>query len=110
MQYRARGGTDFGIFVGSVLLFWVLWIAPIVVGYLLGAQISNPQRFGVDLIMPAFFAAMLFPLWRGSRRAIPWAVAGLVAVMVQRFVPGWWFLIAGSLAGCIAGGFIDERE
>ena len=74
-----------------------------------GALVSDQKAFGFDVIMPAFFIVMLVPLWRGARRAIPWAVAGGVALLVATFVPGWWFIIAGSLAGGIAGGFVDER-
>lgn len=58
--------------------------------------------------MPAFFAAMLVPLWTGSRRAWGWAVAGIVAVAVERLVPGWWFIAAGSIVGAVAGGYLDE--
>jgi predicted branched-subunit amino acid permease len=57
-----------------------------------------------------FFAAMLVPLWRGARRALAWCVAGAVALAVDYFVGGWWFVLAGALAGSAAGGFIDDRE
>jgi predicted branched-subunit amino acid permease len=49
------------------------------------------------------------PLWRGKRRAIPWVVAGVVALAVNYFVEGWWHVIAGSLAGIVAGGFVDDE-
>jgi hypothetical protein len=31
---------------------------------------------------------MLIPLWRGPRRSIPWAVAGVVAPISTRCGPG----------------------
>ena len=52
---------------------------------------------------------MLVPLWRGPRRAAPWAIAGAVALIVQYLVPGYWYIVIGSLAGAFSGGFIDER-
>ena len=109
MGYHARGGRDAAILVGGGLAFWLLWIASTVPGYLLGALVSDQKSFGFDVIMPAFFVVMLVPLWRGARRAIPWAVAGGVALLVAALIPGWWFIMAGSVAGGIAGGFIDER-
>lgn len=109
MNYHAKGGRDAAILVGGGLTFWALWAASAAPGYLLGALVSDQKAFGFDVIMPAFFIVMLVPLWRGARRAIPWAVAGGVALLVATFVPGWWFIIAGSLAGGIAGGFVDER-
>ena len=60
--------------------------------------------------MPAFFAAMLVPLWKGPRRAWGWAIAGIVAVAVERLVPGWWFIVAGSIVGAVAGGYLDEQH
>ena len=108
MDYHARGGRNAAILVGGGLTFWLLWVVSAVPGYLLGALVSDQKAFGLDVIMPAFFVAMLAPLWRGARRAIPWAVAGAVALLVAAVSPGWWFIIAGSIAGGIAGGFADE--
>jgi predicted branched-subunit amino acid permease len=109
-RYRASGGTDASVLLGSGLLLWIFWVPATGVGYLVGALIAQPQRFGLDLVMPIFFVAMLMPLWRGTRRAIPWAIAGGVALAVQHLVPGYWYMIAGALAGSVAGGFIHDRE
>jgi len=109
MDYHARGGRDAAVLVGGGLAFWALWVGSTVPGYLLGALVSDQKTFGFDVIMPAFFVAMLVPLWRGARAAIPWVIAGGAALLVAMLVPGWWFIMAGSLAGAIAGGLIDER-
>ncbi|HYS48098.1 MAG TPA: AzlC family ABC transporter permease [Xanthobacteraceae bacterium] len=107
-RYRAEGGADVSVFVGASLALWATWVASTVPGYLLGELIADPRRVGLDMVMPAVFVAMLVPLWRGPRRAIPWVVAGAVALVVASLTPGWWFVIAGAVAGCIAGGFVDE--
>ena len=83
MRYRAEGGRTASIFVGAGLALWVVWVASAVPGYLLGAFIADPKRFGFDLMLPIFFAAMFVPLWRGARRAIGWAIAGVVALIVS---------------------------
>ncbi len=54
-----------------------------------GALIADPRRYGIDLVMPIFFACMLIPLWRGARRSTAWGVAG-------------------AIAGSVAGGFLDD--
>jgi predicted branched-subunit amino acid permease len=72
--------------------------------------VPDARAVALDLVMPVFFAAMLVPLWRGATRAIPWVVAGVVALLVHQFVAGWWYVLAGSLAGIITAGFIDDRE
>jgi predicted branched-subunit amino acid permease len=110
IRYRREGGNDAAVLLGSSVAVWLVWVPVTVFGYLAGALIADPRRFGLDLIVPIYFVAMLVPIWPGSRRAIPWAVAGAVALLVERVVPGWWFVICGALAGAVTGGFIDERE
>jgi len=65
------------------LILWVVWVAATLPGFLAGALVPEPRRFGLDLLMPIFFSAMLVPLWKGVRPALPWAVAGCVALIVQ---------------------------
>jgi predicted branched-subunit amino acid permease len=89
-------------------MFFAAWNAAAAFGYLLGAQIANPRAIGLDLVMPIFFAIMLIPLWQGARRGIAWVVAGVVALLVEYFVPGWWFILAGALAGALAEGLSND--
>ncbi len=110
MRYRAEGGSDAGVFFGSSVILALAWMGAVMAGYLAGALIADPRRYGIDLVMPIFFAAMLIPLWRGARRSIAWLVAGAVALIVQHLVGGWWFIVAGAIAGSLAGGFLDGCE
>ena len=109
MRYRTDGGSDTSVFVGAGLALWVVWVASAIPGYWLGAFIADPRRFGFDLVLIVFFAAMFIPLWRGVRRAIGWAVAGVVALIVSYLVPGWWFIVIGALTGSIVGAFMDDE-
>jgi len=110
MRYRSEGGTDAGVFFGSSVMLYVAWVGAAAAGYLGGMLVADPQRFGIDLVMPIFFAAMLIPLWRGPKRAAAWIVAGVVALVVQHLVGGWWFIVAGAVAGSVVGGFLDDAE
>ncbi|MBI3707605.1 MAG: AzlC family ABC transporter permease [Proteobacteria bacterium] len=109
-RYRAEGGGDAAVFLGGGLALWQAWIAGTLAGHVLGAMLSDAHRYGIDLVLPAFFVAILVPLWRGPRRAVAWAVAGAVALLVAALVPGWWFIVAGALAGSAAAGLLDERD
>jgi predicted branched-subunit amino acid permease len=108
MRYRSEGGSDASVYVGAGLTLYVIWTSCAVPGYLLGAFIADPKRFGFDLMVPIFFAAMFVPMWRGVRRAAGWAIAGAVALIAYFLIPGWWFIVIGALTGSIAGAFIDE--
>jgi len=109
IRYRAQGGSDAAIVLGGGFVLWLVWIAGTVSGYMLGTLVANPQRFGLDLIMPVFFVVMLVPLWRGARAAVPWVAAGMAALIAARFLPGSWYIIAGAFAGAIAGALQDEQ-
>jgi 4-azaleucine resistance transporter AzlC len=109
LRYRAQGGGNVATILGSGLAFWMIWVAGTAGGWLIGATVSDPQRYGLDLVMPVFFAVILVPLWRGARAAVPWAVAGAAAVAASLYLPGSWYIIAGAVAGAIAGGLQDER-
>ncbi len=110
MSPRGSRASHLEVFVGSGLALWAFWVAATVPGYLLGALLSEPKRFGLDFILPAFFAALLIPLWRGPRRAFAWLIAGGTALAIAQLTPGWWFIIGGALAGSVAGGWLDERS
>lgn len=110
MRYRGDGGNDVAVYFGASIIMMAGWLAATGAGYFAGGLIADPAKFGFDLVLPVFFAAMLVPLWKGARRATGWAVAGIVAVAVQWLVPGYWFIIAGAVTGALVGGFLDAKS
>jgi predicted branched-subunit amino acid permease len=110
MRYRAKGGNDAGVFLGGALVVWVAWLAATAAGYLAGALVADPRKIALDLVLPIFFAAMLVPLWRGGRRAVAWGIAGAAALATEHLVSGWWFVMAGALAGSLAEALLEEAR
>jgi predicted branched-subunit amino acid permease len=110
VRYRAQGGADAAAFLASGITLWVTWIAATLPGHALGMAIVDPTRFGFDLIMPCFFAVLLVPLWRGFYAAIPWLVAGSIALMAARFLPAWWHIMAGAVFGSLTAGVLHARR
>lgn len=108
LRYQANGGRDPAFLLGGGVAIWVVWVVTAIPGYLAGAAVGDPQRFGLDLVVPAFFAAMLVPLWRGPRRSFGWIAAAGAAVAAQQFLGGFWYLIFGVVAGFLAGAFNDD--
>lgn len=103
-QYRQKGGGDASVYVGAGVALWLIWVGGTIPGYLLGALVTDPRVFGLDFVIPAFFIAMLIPLWRGAGVALAWTIAAVAAVVASLLIPGWWFIIIGAVAGSIAGG------
>jgi predicted branched-subunit amino acid permease len=106
-RYHNEGGRDVGFLFGTGVALWALWLTASLTGFFAGAFVPEPRRFGLDLVMPIFFAVMLVPLWKGARQALPWLVAGLVSLICHAFLPGYLFIIAGALAGVAAGMLIE---
>lgn len=110
MRYRANGGSDPAYLVGGGVVIYVIWIVSTAAGYALGTSIGDPHTFGIDMVMPAFFTAMLISMWRGARSSSGMLIGGGVAIAVDFVFGGLWYLIVGALAGSVAGGFIDDPE
>lgn len=107
-RYHGEGGRDLGVLIGAGAVLWLVWVAATVPGYLLGSLVADPRRYGIDLVMPIFFAAMIVPLWRGRRAAVPWVVAGIVALVTAKLIDGYAFIIVGSLSGALVGALRDD--
>lgn len=110
MRYRTNGGSDAGFFIGSGLVTWLVWVVSTAAGQVIGGGLPDPKRFAIDLVVPAFFVAMLVPNWKGRRQAVSWGVAAVVSVAASYLVPGWWFIVIGAMAGAIAGGYADDKR
>lgn len=108
MRYREHGGANAWFFVGGGIVLYVVWLLSSIPGFLLAEQLSDPKKYGVDLVMPAFYAAMLVPAWKGVGRAVPWVIAGAVALLVYYTVPGYWFIILGAVAGSVSAGLMPD--
>jgi predicted branched-subunit amino acid permease len=108
MRYQGEGGRDPAVYFGAAILITLGWFAGTAAGYFLGGFIVEPKKYGLDLVLPVFFGAMLVPLWAGPRRAIGWGVPGVVAVAAQQLLPGYWYIIIGAICGALAGGFADN--
>ena len=107
-RYRAEGGNDLGVVLGAGLCLWTVWLLATIPGFLLGSLVADPRQYGIDLVMPIFFAAMIVPLWRGRRAALPWVIAGIVALVAAKLIDGYAFIIIGALSGALAGAFLDD--
>jgi 4-azaleucine resistance transporter AzlC len=110
MRYRANGGSDPAYLLGGGVVIYVVWIIATAAGYALGTSIGDPHTFGIDMVMPAFFTAMLISMWRGARASSGMLIGVAVAIAVDFVFGGMWYLVVGALAGSVAGGFIDDPE
>lgn len=104
------GRRDIAVYIVFGVGLWIAWVLATIPGWWMGALVTDPRRFAIDVVMLIFFAVMVVPLWRGPRKARPWAVAAAVALLVQWLVPGQLYILAGTVAGAITGAVLDDRR
>ncbi|MEO1199876.1 MAG: AzlC family ABC transporter permease [Pseudomonadota bacterium] len=104
------GRFRWGMLIGGGIVIYVMWVSGAMLGHVLGGFVTDPRLLGVDVAVAAFFAAILVPDWKPSRRAVSWGVAVLVAVGVWWVFGGYWHIVTGALLGAIAGALHDGRR
>lgn len=104
------GERDVGLLAGAGLLLWLAWSVGTAVGVLAGDLIAHPERFGLDAVMLVFFAVMLTGMWKGRLTALPWAVAAAASLAAVWLLPENWHVLAGALAGGMAGALRPPRR
>jgi 4-azaleucine resistance transporter AzlC len=94
---------DIGVLVGSGAIGWAAWVLGTAIGAVGGAQLGDPSVYGIDVLMPVYFAALIVPGIVSSPRWLFAAVAALVAVVTQPIVPTGWNIILAAIAGGLIG-------
>ncbi len=103
VAYHARGGRDAGMLVGAGLFTSLVWSLAAIPGWLMVAHVADPRVYALDLMLVVMFSTMSIPVMRRARALAPFVVAGVVALAVGALAPGFWFIVAGALAGAVAG-------
>lgn len=102
------GERDLGVLIGGGLALWLAWIAGTAGGIVFGDQIGDPKSYALDVVMIAFFAALLAGSWKGRSTFAPWFAAAVVALAADWWAPPNWHVIAGAIAGGLVGGLCND--
>jgi predicted branched-subunit amino acid permease len=104
------GERDAGFLLGSGLASFLPWLLGTLLGATAGALLADPKVLGLDFLLVAFSAAMGVGLVRAK---VPWAnmaAAALAALVVDRFAPGGWTIVAAGIAGGCAAFFAHKPD
>ncbi|WP_161965653.1 AzlC family ABC transporter permease [Steroidobacter cummioxidans] len=107
-QAIARGERNLGYLVGGGLVLWGAWMIGTTVGACAGHTLGDPQRFGLDAIMPTFFVCSLIGLVRGRADIAPWMLAAALASALSLLIPSQWAILIGAGSGALFGVSRDE--
>lgn len=110
-QAMKEGERDAAHILGGGLVLWSVWAIATAVGVFAGTLLGNLERFGVDVVMAAFFAALAVGMVPSFKAALPVIVACAVAVLALPLLPTGWNIIVAALAGGLVGVvFPSENE
>jgi predicted branched-subunit amino acid permease len=98
-----------GFFTGVGVTMWTVWLLSTLLGHAFGGVLGDARAFGVDFLLGAFFATAAVGFWKKAKDLSPLVVAVVVAVIVEKTVPGPWYILLGALAGSLAGTFRRVR-
>ncbi len=96
-----NGGTCPAFLFGGGLLLVTAWTVATICGNLLGGQIMQPERWGLDFAFVAVFAALSLSLWQGRDDLLPWLVAAGLAVAGEHVLPGKLYIALGGVGGAL---------
>ena len=98
-HFRRIGRSDErGYWLGAILATFIPWNLATLGGVLLGAQIPEPARFGIDVIFPAAMIGLAVGLVTGRRELVAAIVGASVAVIVA--------LLSSPAIGIVSGGVV----
>jgi 4-azaleucine resistance transporter AzlC len=106
---QRRGGRDAAFLLGAGLMLYACWVSSTVLGRAVGDLSHLIRDWGLDFLTTAFFVALLAAFWRGRGDALPWLVAGGVAIAAKWGLPGTWYIVLGAVGGSLVGARRDAR-
>jgi len=98
-HFQRVGRTDErGFWIAAIASTFIPWNIASFAGSVLGGQIPDPNRFGIDIIFPAAMIGLAVGLVTGRRELVAAMVGAAVAVVAA--------LLTGPSIGIVAGGLI----
>jgi 4-azaleucine resistance transporter AzlC len=109
-HFRRLGVTDeWGYWIGAIVSTFIPWNLATLAGVLLGGQIPDPARFGIDIIFPSAMIGLAVGLLTGRREVVAAAVGAGVGVVVALSTSPAIGIIAGGLVGPAVGLLVPTR-
>jgi predicted branched-subunit amino acid permease len=99
LREREEGRADAAFLLGSGLVMWATWVSSTAAGHAFGQVLGQAERWGLDFMWASYFATMTVAFMRTAKDVSPLVAAVVTAILVERLVPGPWYILAGGLAG-----------
>jgi 4-azaleucine resistance transporter AzlC len=104
-----QGHGSPGFFLGANIGTTLTWLATCTAGALLGSAIPDPQAWGLDLVFPLAFMALLTAFVRDRPSVAAAVVGGGLALAGALWLPGNAWVIVAGLAGSAVGLLLERN-
>ena len=109
-----KGPEDVGLtayyFLGASLGIYPVWVGATALGYIFGGLIENPERYGIDFILPIYFLVLLI----GFRARANWfwvvVSSGTAAYFALITLGSPWHISIGALVGIAVGALLGGKK
>jgi predicted branched-subunit amino acid permease len=101
---RGGGGFDRETMLGATLVQYPAWVLGTATGVLAGEVLGDPEKLGLDAILPAFFLALIAAELERPRAVAAIAIGGAIAMTLTPVLPAGLPVLlasAGSLIGLV---------
>lgn len=106
---RIGRGDSRGYWWAAIVTVFIPWNLATLVGVLVGGEIPDPSRYGLDVIFPAAMAGLAVGLVTGRRELVAAVVGAALAVGIGLAWDPAAGILAGGLLGPIVGMLVPER-
>jgi 4-azaleucine resistance transporter AzlC len=104
----ARGARSFPFVLGTEVSLFLVWNVTTLVGALVGGVIPDPERLGVDFVVPVAFLALLVPLLRLKVDVAVALLAGVAAWLLAKWLPGGVPVLGAGVSGALLGAWLTR--
>lgn len=109
-QAVQNGERDVGYLLGGGLTLWMFWVTGAALGALIGAELGDLRRLGLDALLPAFFISVLASQTRGFGDLTRWIAAAVITLVLASFMAGHWAVIIGASLGALSGSKVHAPD
>ncbi len=108
LSLNKKNERDLAFLFGGGFMLWFAWVIGTIIGVLLGNIIGDPSTYGLHVLMPCFFTALVMKNW--DRKSIkikvlaPFLLAIVITIATKGILTqGWNMIFAAIAAGGLAG-------
>lgn len=102
--------VTFAWFMGMAIPIYACWVAETFLGAIFGGLLEDPERYGIDFLLPLYFLGLVL----GFRRRQNWApvviTSAVGAVAAYHFIGSPWHVSIGAAFGIVAAAVLADPQ